>query len=449
MSARQTALGWAERIGYGGGDFGFNLYWVTIASFLAAFYTDYFGISAAAAATMLLVTKIVDAVTDPIMGAVADRTRTRFGKFRPYLLFGGVPLAAAGVLAFTTPDLTPGLKLAWAYATYTLLMMCYTMVNTPYSALSGVLTANSQERTLLISIRFIFAYGGGTLVSKYTLPLVEHFGQGEPVRGWQATMLLYGVIAVLVFWCSFAATRERIQPIAATATRPQRDIADLMKSQPWLILFALSMIIMLLITMRTGSAFYFFKYYLERPELLSNYLASQTVALAVGAALTPVLTRYIDKAKLLIVLMTVVAALSVVYYFIPRDAIATIFVVNTLISLSLGPKAPLTWSMYADTADYNEWKTGRRATAMTFAAATFSQKIGSAIGTAGMLWCLALIGYVANEAQTGASQTGIALMQTLAPGAFALLAVLAASFYGLSGAELGNVQRELAERDAG
>ncbi|MFK8014623.1 MAG: MFS transporter, partial [Gammaproteobacteria bacterium] len=190
---RRITLRWREKIGYGFGDLGFNLYWTTIASFLAAFYTDVFGLSAAAAGTMLLVTKIIDAFTDPAMGAIADRTRTRFGKFRPYLLFGGVPLAAAAVLAFTTPTLGAGGKLIWAYVTYTLMMMCYTLLSTPYSALSGVMTASSQERTTLISVRFFFAFTGGALVNKYTLPLVGYFGAGNDVRGWQLTMLLYGV----------------------------------------------------------------------------------------------------------------------------------------------------------------------------------------------------------------------------------------------------------------
>ena len=164
-SDRLAVLSWREKLGFGVGDLGFNLYWTTIASFLAAFYTDVFGISAAAAGTMLFVTKIVDACTDPLMGAVADRTRTRWGKFRPYLLFAGLPMAGAAVLTFTTPDLDETGKLVWAYATYTAMMVLYTVLSTPYSALSGVMTARSQERTTLISVRFLFAFTGGALVN--------------------------------------------------------------------------------------------------------------------------------------------------------------------------------------------------------------------------------------------------------------------------------------------
>jgi GPH family glycoside/pentoside/hexuronide:cation symporter len=445
-TGRQARLGWGEKLGFGFGDFGFNLYWTTVASFLAAFYTDVFGIPAAAAGTMIFVTRIVDAVTDPVMGAVADRTQSRWGKFRPYLLFGGLPLAAAGVLTFTTPDLGGTGKLIWAYGTYSLLMLSYTLVSMPYSALSGVMTARSQERTTLISARFLFAFTGGALVNKYTLALVDIFGAGDPVRGWQATMVLYGVLAVLIFWVTFATTRERIAPPPAQRTRAVEDIRDLLGNRPWLILFALAMIIMMTFTMRAGSAYYYFHYYVERPDLLPDYLFWQMVAYAAGALLAPVMTRYVDKARLLMLLMGIVGTLSVVFYFVPKDMIWAIFTLNILISLSLGPKSPLTWSMYADTADYNEWKNGRRATAMTFAAASFAQKLGGSLGSAGMLWILAMIGYVANEAQSGASQTGIALLQTVLPGAFALIAVVVTAFYDLTGRQLERIQQELEAR---
>lgn len=441
--ARQVQLRWSEKIGFGVGDLGFNLYWTTIASFLAAFYTDIFGISAAAAGTMLFVTKIVDAFTDPIMGGIADRTRSRFGKFRPYLLFGGLPMAAAAVLTFTTPDLSDTGKLIWAYATYTTMMVLYTFLNTPYSALSGVMTSSSQERTTLISTRFFFAFTGGALVNKYTLPLVEKFGAGNDIRGWQLTMLLYGVVAAMVFCVTFMTTKERITPPPTQNSTPLQDIGDLLKNRPWVVLFFLAMVIMMTITMRAGSAYYYFTYYVERPELLPNYLFWQMIAYSVGALCAPLLTRFLDKAKLLMLLMGIVGVLSIGFYFVPKDMIWAMFTLNILISLALGPKSPLTWSMYADTADFNEWKTGRRATAMTFSAATFAQKLGGSLGSAGMLWVLAAIGYVANEAQSGASQNGIALLQTVVPGTFALLAVFVTRFYSLSGNQLSVIQEEL------
>jgi len=445
---RLAKLSWGEKLGFGAGDLGFNLYWTTIASFLAAFYTDVFGISAAAAGTMLFLTRIIDAITDPIMGAVADRTQTRFGKFRPYLVYAALPMGAAGVLTFTTPDLGETGKLIWAYGTYSMLMLLYTVLSTPYSALSGVMTANSQERTTLISVRFLFAFTGGALVNKYTLPLVEWFGAGDAEKGWQLTMVLYGVLAAIIFCITFLATRERIKPPPQQKTKPLEDIRDLLGNRPWIILFALAMIIMMTFTMRAGSSYYYFTYYVERPDLLSNYLFWQMVAYACGAALAPVMTRFLDKAKLLMLLMSIVGVLSIGFFFVPKDMIWLMFTMNILISLSLGPKSPLTWSMYADTADYNEWRNGRRATAMTFSAATFAQKLGGSLGSAGMLWILAAIGYAANQAQSGASQTGIALLQTVFPGVFALIAVVVISFYKLTGSELDGIQQDLKERAA-
>jgi GPH family glycoside/pentoside/hexuronide:cation symporter len=445
-NGRMAVLSWREKLSFGVGDLGFNFYWTTIASFLAAFYTDVFGISAAAAGTMLFVTRIGDALTDPVMGAIADRTRSRWGKFRPYLLFAGLPMAAAGVLTFTTPDLGSTGKLIWAYATYSVMMLLYTVLSTPYSALSGVMTARSQERTTLISIRFLFAFTGGALINKYTLPLVAYFGAGDDTRGWQLTMVLYGLLAAVIFIITFANTKERITPPAEQKSNPWQDIRDLLNNRPWLILFALAMIIMMTFTMRAGSSYYYFYYYVERPELLPDYLLWQMIAYAAGAALAPVLTRFMDKARLLMLLMAIVGTLSITFYFVPKDMIWAMFTLNILISLALGPKSPLTWSMYADTADYNEWKHGRRATAMTFSAATFAQKLGGSLGSAGMLWILAAIGYAAKQAQSGASQTGIALLQTVIPGVFALIAVGVTSFYNLTGKQLEKIQQELKNR---
>jgi len=443
---RMAKLGWGEKLGFGVGDLGFNFYWTTIASFLAAFYTDVFGISAAAAGTMLFVTRILDAFTDPMMGAIADRTKTRMGKFRPYLLFAGVPMAAAAVLTFTTPDLSDTGKIIWAYVTYSMMMLLYTVLSTPYSALSGVMTARSQERTTLISIRFLFAFTGGALINKYTLPLVAYFGAGDDIKGWQLTMVLYGTLAALIFLITFFSTRERIAPPPAQKTHPIDDIKDLLGNKPWVILFALAMIIMMTFTMRAGSSYYYFHYYVERPELLPNYLFWQMFAYAGGALLAPVMTKFIDKAKLLMVLMSIVGFLSVLFYFVPKDMIWAMFTLNILISLALGPKSPLTWSMYADTADYNEWRNGRRATAMTFSAATFAQKLGGSLGSAGMLWVLAAIGYAANQAQSGASQAGIAMLQTAVPGVFALIAVFVLRYYTLTGSQLEKIQADLKAR---
>jgi GPH family glycoside/pentoside/hexuronide:cation symporter len=327
-------------------------------------------------------------------------------------------------------------------------MLAYTVLSTPYSALSGVMSARSEERTTLNSLRFLFAFGGGALVNKFTLPLVDLLGEGDPQRGWPLTMALYGLIACGLFALTFASTRQRIAPPPAQTSSPATDLRDLLRNRPWLILFGLAMLIMLTITLRAGSAYYYFTYWLKRPDLLPDYLLVQMLAYAAGAALAPLLIRLFDKARLLAVLMLIVAALSTAFWFVGPEHIALIFALNILISLALGPKSPLTWSMYADSADFGEWRHGRRATAMTFAAATFSQKLGGSLGSAALLWVLAAIGYAANQAQSGASEAGIQLLQTLVPGVFALLAAALAFAYPLSGARLKQIQQELQDRDA-
>ncbi|MEM9921301.1 MAG: MFS transporter [Bacteroidota bacterium] len=437
-----------EKIGYGLGDLGFNFYWANISAFLLVFYTDVFGISAAAAGTMMLVTKIVDAFTDPVMGAIADRTNTKWGKFRPYLLWGGLPMAAAGVITYTTPDLGADGKLVWAYGTYTLMMLMYTVLSVPYSALSGVITARSQDRTELISFRFIAAFTGTTLVNFFTLDLVEFLGNGNEKLGWQLTMAVYGVLAAIVFAGVSLTTKERVTPPANQKTNAINDLKDLLNNRPWLVLFTLALVIMITITMRAGASIYYIKYYVERPDLIKYFLTAYGIALAVGAATTPLMTRFLDKKRLMIVLMATTGTLSILFFFIPAQNIWLMFAIHILIGFALGPKSPLAFSMYADTADYTEWKTGRRATAMTFSAAIFSQKLGGALASFGIGAILAAMGYVANEAQSDASQTGIVIAISIVPGIIAMLAAFVMTFYTLDKELLTKIQNELTERKA-
>ncbi len=533
---RLAKLSWRERIGYGLGDAGFNFYWAIIGSYLVFFYTDVFGIGAAAAATMVTVTKIIDAITDPIIGGIADRTNTRWGKFRPYLLWGALPMMGAGVLTMSTPDLDETGKLIWAYATYSLLMLCYTVLNMPYNSLSAVLTGNVQERNTLNSTRFFFAYFSSIIVGAATPELAEYFGDGDrySAKGWQLTMAIYAVIASCLFVVTFLTTRERIQPAAhQEKTNPLNDLKDLFICRPWMILFVLALVFMIAMTLRGSSAAYYFRYFVERPDLLGNYIGLQMAGLMVGAMMASTVTKYVDKRKLMMWLMCVVAVLSIAFTFVPKpdrhgvvditvnesmqldaqtllgsahqdgdqyqwlrhdkifwiikervplaetgagltlenakgqvisvirtradgseqdsaelpNEILLMFAFNILISIALGFKPPITWAMYADVADYNEWKNGRRATAMTFAATTFSQKIGSAVGSALMLSVLAVMGYQAGQMQAGASLDRIVYMQTIVPGMFALLTALSLVFYNLTDRQVENIQHELSSRN--
>ncbi|NYZ61946.1 MFS transporter [Luteimonas deserti] len=444
----RTRVPLREKVGYGIGDFGFNLYWANISAFLLIFYTDVMGLAAAAVGTMILVTRVFDAVTDPLMGAIADRTRTRFGRFRPYLLWGALPLACAGVLTWTVPDLGDTGRLVWAYVTFSVMMLAYTVLSTPYSALSAVMTSDGQQRTTLISFRFIAAFAGTTVVNAFTLDLVRWFGGDNVALGWQLTLGLYGLVASLLFATVFLSTRERITPPPSQRSDVRQDLRDLLDNRPWMVLFVLALVIMITIVMRSGATVYYLKYYVERPDLTGWFLGGYSVALATGAALTPLMTRFVDKKRLMMWLMAAVGVLSCAMFLVPRDAIWLLFVLNMLVGLALGPKSPLAFSMYADCADYTEWKTGRRATAMTFSAATFSQKLGGALAAAMIGWVLAAMGYVANEAQSDASQLGIALLLTVIPGVVAFAAAAVMRGYPLDASMMTDVQNALDARRA-
>lgn len=439
-------LPWLEKISYGLADMGFNFFWANIATYLMIFYTDVFGISAAAAGSMLFAIKIINAFTDPVIGATADRTHTRFGKFRPYLIWMALPLAVAGVLTYTTPNLSGNGKLIWAYSTYLLLMVCYTGINIPYNALSGVMSSEPQERSTINGLRFIFAFGGSMLVTAATPELVKRLGGGNDRLGWQLTMTFWGIAASIIFLVTFLNTRERVTPSTAQQSNLKQDLVDLSGNGPWVVLFFLALIIMITITLRTSAAAYYFKYYVRRPELMSAFVPVYMAAAAAGASLTPVLTRFFDKKRLLIALMSCTGGLSIAFYFVPKDQVAWMFGLQIATGLVLGPKSPLAFSMYADTADYNEWRTGRRATALTFAAATFSQKMGTALAAAVMGWVFTALGYVANTVQTAASQRGIVLMMSILPAGFALFAAATMLFYKLDNQQMAQIQNDLAQR---
>ncbi|WP_229256772.1 MFS transporter [Duganella lactea] len=441
-----TQLRWREKISYGIADMGFNFYWTNVATFLLIFYTDVFGISAAAAASMMFTIKIINAFTDPMIGGLADRTNTRWGKFRPYLIWVPLPLACAAFLTYTTPDLSEDGKIVWAYGTYLAMMVCYTGINIPYNALSGVLSPDPQERSIVNGLRFIFAFAGGTIVTAATPSLVHWLGGGNDKLGWQLTMLVWSGFASVLFVFTFLNTRERVAPPPEQKTNVWQDIRDLSQNRPWVALFFLALIIMITITLRTSSAAYYFKYVVNRPDLMAAFVPAYMLAAAAGASLTPVMTRFVDKKKLMIILMSITAVLSSAFFFVPRDQIWLMFTLQIGMGLALGPKSPLAFSMYADTADYNEWRTGRRATAMTFAAATFSQKLGTAIAVAVIGWLFTQLGYVANAAQNAGSQAGIVWLMSFIPAFFALIAVAVMFMYDLDNNKLLQIQKDLEAR---
>ncbi len=449
MNTNNGKLSLQEKVGYALGDTASNFYWKTFEFFLLIFYTDVFGLSPAMAGTMFLVTRVFDALIDPVMGAIADRTRTPWGRFRPYLLWGALPLAVAGVLTFTTPDLDGEGKLVYAFLTYGFMMVAYTVVNIPYSALMGVATSDSQDRTALSSIRFIGGFTGGVIVVAAMPWMVRTLGAGNAARGWQLAMIIWGILAAGLFVACFALTRERVSPPAEQRADLRRELVDLVTNRPWLVMFLLGIVTLTSFITRGQTTAFYFKYYVGNEALTGVFISSGMIAGIVGIALTAPLSRIFGgKKNLFCVLMAVSGSLTLVFYFIPPDRPGLIIGFNILIVFIQGPNSPLVWAMYADTADYGEWSNGRRNTGLIFAAATMAQKGGGAL--AGMLNGLLLtaFGYVANVEQSARSLAGIRLSMSLVPGALCIVAAAITLIYTLDDRTMKRIERDLLARRA-
>jgi len=435
-----------EKIGYSLGDAASNFYWKTFEFFLMIFYTDVFGISAAAVGTMLVVTRLADAVADPVMGAIADRTKTRWGHFRPYVLWFALPLAVAGVLTFTTPNLSGNGKLVYAYITYSLLMFLYTAVNIPYTALMGVMTPNSLERTSIASIRFIGAFTAGVFVQYFTLKLVGFFGHGNDARGWQLTMVLYGVLAVAMLALCFATTRERVAPPAQQKSDLNRDLRDLFTSRPWLVLVGVLLLVLAAFVIKGSVSAYYFKYFVKREDLLGPFLVSNGLAFLVAVSIASQLAKVFGKKRLFMMAIGIGGLVIGGFYIAGPSDIVLMFALQIVSSFIIGFNSPLVFAMFADTADDAEWRTGRRTTGLVFASAIFSTKAGVAIGALIFGLILDYFGYVPNVAQTHRSLDGIILSMSWIPCGLMLLATALMQFYPLSEELMVRIESDLKER---
>jgi len=437
-----------EKVGYGLGDTASNLYFQMFINFLLFFYTDVFGISAAAAGTMLMVSRFWDALNDPLMGLISDRTNTRWGKFRPYLVWVSIPIAVIGVATFFTPDLSVKGKIIYAYITYTLMMMAYTAINIPYSALMGVLSPDSRERTSVSTYRFVLAFIGAFVVQGCTLPMVKFFGGDNQAAGFPFAMAVYGLVAAVLFYITFATTRERVQSPASQPASLKNDLKDLTRNRPWMVLLVMSISSLAYAIIRSGSIMYYFKYYIGDENQGPLFMITGTVAVIAGVAATQFLSNRFGKKRLYIFVMGMSSLLTCLFFFVPREQIAIIFGLNILTMLVMAPQAPLIWAMYADTADYSEWKNKRRATGLVFSAATFAQKFGIALGGGMAGWLLALFGFVANVEQSPETLQGIRLMMSFIPGVASTIAAIAALFYELDDPKMKQIEQDLAARKA-
>jgi GPH family glycoside/pentoside/hexuronide:cation symporter len=435
-----------EKVGYGLGDMAANFIFQTMVMFQLAFYTDTFGIAAAAAGTLLVVVRVFDAAFDPLMGVIADRTNTRWGKFRPWVLWTAVPFGVMGFLTFVTPDLSPAGKLAYAYVTYILLMTVYSANNLPYSALSGVITGDLAERTSLSSYRFVCAMLAQLIIQGLALPMVNYFGQGDSAKGYQYTIGIFSAVAVGLFFITFATTRERIRPAPDQTASVGQHFADLGRNRPWLAMFVLTFILFITLSMRGSVVLYYFKYYVGNESHFSAFNVLGTTATIIAIFFSKSLAMRFGKRAVFMAGLGGTAILTLAFVALPPEAVGLMFAAEILRQFVYGFTIPLLWAMMADVADYSEWRNRRRATGIVFSAIVFALKAGLGFGGAITGYVLAFYGYVPNVAQTGSALEGIRLTMSVFPAIGFALCAACLFFYGIDRAAEVRITNELEER---
>lgn len=516
MPEAQHKLPLYEKAGYAMGDAAANFVWRST-FFLPIFYTDTFGLAAAQVAVLLLVVRLSDGVTDIIMGSIADRTSTRQGKFRPWVLWSAPVVGLFLALIFTTPDFSDPAKLVYAYVIYFGLTLAYTANNVPYGALMGVMTSDIKERSMLSSFRFIGAFGGGLLVMALLPTLVEYFGQGDDAVGYQYTMTIFAVLIVVFCTITYLTTRERVVPIVENRaslkselrdmfvnlpvilipvagvstflislsqiewdiswkfgaavicllsfavavvlrnwlirrpeeklTHTQKDLVDLLTNKPWLILLVVGVMFGVFTVVRPSAAAYYFKYYLNRPDLIGFYFAATLVASVVAAVVVGNVARFISKRSLFALAFALGALFNGLIYFVQPGQITLMMGLAILGEFFAGMMPVLFFSMLGDTADYSEWKNNRRATGLVYSAGTFINKTGHGFAGAIVLLVLAGYGYDAADEQTITnSLDGMRLLMSGIPALIGVVAAIIMFTYPLSEAKMLQVERELAER---
>ncbi len=461
-----TMVSLKEKIGYGFGDMASSTFWKIFSAYLMIFYTDIFGLGAAAVGTMFLVTRIWDSVFDPIVGVVSDRTSSRWGKFRPYILYLAIPYAIMGVLTFYTPNFGHTGKLIYAYITYSLMMMIYSSINVPYASLLGVMSPDPKDRNTLSTYRMMFAFIGSFLALLLFEPLANLFTGNisnlspelitqAKQHGWMMSMVVMGVICAVLFYFCFSFTKENVKPIKNKQNSLKTDLKNLAHNSPWWILLGAGIFTLVFNSVRDGAAVFYFKYFINEDSfetvtlfsmsfMMSGiYLALGQFANIIGVLGAAPLSNKIGKKKTFALAMGIAAGLSIIFYWFGREQIVMIFIFQILISICTGSIFPLLWSMYADCADYSEYKTGNRATGLIFSASSMTQKFGWAIGTSVTGWLLAYFGFEANQIQSEYTIHGIRMFLSWIPALGAVLSMIFIIFYPLSEKKMKNITSQL------
>lgn len=481
----------AEKVGYGLGDCSANLVFQMMMIYQTKFYTDVFGLEGAIAGTVMLVARIVDAFVDPTVGILSDRTQTRWGKYRPWVLWTALPFMVFYVLAFYNPGIEEkGLVAVYATISYTLLMTMYSFNNTPYSSLGGVMSSDIKERTSITSVRFVFSTIAQFVVQGLTLPLVSKFSDGgDKAHGWLCTISLFAAVGFIFLLIVFFSARERITPPANQKNDTRQDIKDVLSSVPWRAMFILTLFVFITLAMWGSAMNYYFENYVDKVALfafLDNiglvaaepgnsvgyhvlnafglivtspdkaYEVGFGVFNMVGALvqffgvifLSEFLANKYGKKRTFIVCLSLTAVFTALFYFPAKDNVGMMFVLNFLKSLAYAPTVPLLWAMIADVADHSEYIHYRRATGFVFSGVVFALKAGLGIGGAVLGFLLSGFGYASGSGavQSDTAVHGIILSSSLIPAAFFLVGVVALFFYPISKEYNEKMQAELSER---
>jgi GPH family glycoside/pentoside/hexuronide:cation symporter len=394
----------------------------------------------------MLIARAWDMISDPVMGIIADRTQTRWGKFRPYILWMALPYSILAVLTFSTPNIGETGKVIYAAVTYLSLMTVFTAINLPYSSLGAVMTADTMERAGLNSYRFIFAFVGQLIVSGTALTLANYFGKGDQAKGYQITLGLFAIVSFILFMITFSSTRERVHPPKEQKANLKEDFKGLLKNRPWVILFFVGIISFVMFAMQNLSVAYYFKYYIGKEEGVQLFNVIGTVALILAIPLSKPLSKRFGKRNVFLASSLLSGIFFILLYLPGAKDINLIYMFNILAKICYAPAVPLLWTMLADTADYSEWKSGRRSTGLVFSAATFAQKAGWGIGGALAGWLLAIFKFTPNVEQSAEAINGIKLMISVFPGILYMSCSILLFFYSIDKQTCELMEKELQER---
>ncbi len=476
MNTSSQKLSVTEKIGYSLGDFAANLVFQTLMTYLAYFYTDIYGLESNHASALMLVVGLVAAFGfNPVIGAIADRTVSKWGKFRPWILWTAVPLGVIALLAFSTPDFSYKGKVIYAVVTYTLLLLLYAANNLPYSALSGVITGDMKERNSLSAYRFVAVMFAQFFVQVFMLPIIEYAGSGDKAVGIEKVMTWLAIIGTAMLLITFFTTRERIVPTPAQKSSVKEDLKDLSKNTPWVIMLSLTTLVFITLAMKGGSYVYYFENYVNKESLTQfiqpvlNFLTSiginffgenpvsagfglfnagGIIFMIVGITLSKGLADKFGKRDVFGVALFISTLFIIFFYFFPPTAIGLIFVSQILHGFFYGITIPLLWAMIADVADYSEWKNNRRATAIIFSAMMVGLKGGLSIGSALLTWILGLYDYVpqSKSIQLESAVKGTKLLVSIYPAIPFLIGVGLLFFYVIDKKMEDKVENDLKQR---